>query len=150
MHGEYSILVMKCMCFFHLCRLGLDMWHNVPFGFKPSKEHSMTVAFYAIVPLDIWEWDDNSGIYIRFGHSLLGDWEFYAGPGERIRYSSCECVLYHIYVLRNLQIYAISKLRCSNKKLRNCKPISKLRSQVCTISKICSQVYAISKLLCAN
>ena len=89
MRKEYIVLVTKIyevyVLTFHLCRLGLNMWHNVPFGFKPSKEHSMTVAFYAIVPLDTWEWDDESLMYIRFGHDLLGNWNFDAGPGSKVR-----------------------------------------------------------------
>ena len=78
----------------YLRRLAPNVWHDVPYGFKPSNEHSMTVAFYAIVPLDIWEWDDKSGIYIRFGHHHFGNWRFDAGPGKIIRYRLFVCVLH--------------------------------------------------------
>ena len=33
----------------------------------PSRDKSMTIQFKVIVPLDVWEWeDDNSSIYLRF------------------------------------------------------------------------------------
>ena len=83
---------------FHLHRAVPNV-ENVPHGLKHSNMHSMTVIFLAIVPLDIWEWDDSSSIYIRFGHSEFGDWKFDAGPGRKHRSSLYVCVCVIQYVL---------------------------------------------------
>lgn len=79
-------------CSFVLFRAVPSLESNVPRGFQPSKEHSMLVVFDTIVPLDIWEWDDKSKIYIKFGHSEFGDWKYDAGPGEEIRYPFFVCM----------------------------------------------------------
>ena len=63
------------------------MGPDIPYGFKPSDEKSMMVIFHAIVPLDIWEWNDKSEIYLRFGDPQFGNWKFDAGPGQQIRYN---------------------------------------------------------------
>ena len=94
-----------CVCvmhqlFFILCRAVPNVGPDVPDGLKPSNEDSMMVIFRAIVPLDIWEWDDQSKIYIRFGHPKFGNWKVDVGPGKRIRYNyvfvctSMCCVLF--------------------------------------------------------
>ena len=54
----------------------------------------MQVEFYAIVPLDIWEWDQDSGIYMRFGYSEFGNFEQDIGPGEMIR-----CCFHAVYCI---------------------------------------------------
>ena len=82
-----------CMLSFHLRRVVPKVSRDVPSGFKPPNECSMTVIFYAIVPCDTWEWDDESTIYIRFGHSKFGNWNFDAGPGRKTRYSWYVCVM---------------------------------------------------------
>ena len=56
-----------------------------PPGINCSEELSMQVEFHAIVPLDVWEWDRDSEIYMRFGSSDFGDFEHDIGPGEMIR-----------------------------------------------------------------
>lgn len=58
---------------------------DFPPGINCSKELSMPVEFHAIVPLDLWEWDQDSKIYMRFGYSEFGDWEHDVGPGDLIR-----------------------------------------------------------------
>jgi hypothetical protein len=42
----------------------------------------MKLVFHAIIPLPFWEWDDKSSIFMRFGHSKLGDWEVNCGQFE--------------------------------------------------------------------
>ena len=87
---------------FHLHRAVPNI-KNVPRGLKPSNEHSMRVAFHAIVPLDIWEWDDSSRIYIRFGHTKFGKWKHDAGPGEKYWYIGIVCMC--VYVLYSMYCY---------------------------------------------
>ena len=60
----------------------------------------MMVVFHAIVPLETWEWDDESEIYIRFGHPKFGNWNYDAGPGRRTWYSLfvCVCVVHYMHV----------------------------------------------------
>ena len=45
-------------------------------GLKCSDpKKTMKITFHAIVPLAYWEWDDDSHIYVRFGHKTLGLWK---------------------------------------------------------------------------
>ena len=76
------------MLFFTLHRAVPNVGPDTPCGFTSSNEQSMIVVFRAIVPLSIWEWDEKSKIYIRFGHDSFGNWNFDAGPGKEIRCSS--------------------------------------------------------------
>ena len=47
---------------------------------------SMKLVFHAIIPLPFWEWDDKSRIFMRFGHSKLGEWEVNCHGEFKTRY----------------------------------------------------------------
>ena len=59
---------------------------------------SMKLVFHAIIPLPFWEWDDKSRIFMRFGHSKLGDWVVDCGQFKIARYDyhevSQKCIHY--------------------------------------------------------
>ena len=49
-------------------------------------EEMVTVIFHALVPTKPWSWDDQqSDVYIRFGSSLMGKWEYDFGPMHKNR-----------------------------------------------------------------
>ena len=75
--------------FFFNFRAVPNVGNEFPPGINCSEGLSMQVEFHAIVPLDVWEWDQDSKIYIRFGYSEFGDFEHDIGPGEIIRCCSC-------------------------------------------------------------
>ena len=54
---------------------------------------SMKLVFHAIIPLPFWEWDDKSRIFMRFGHSKLGEWEINCGEFKIPRYIQYYCIL---------------------------------------------------------
>ena len=87
------------MLFLTFCRAVPLVGSNVPYGLKPSIEQNMNVVFFAIVPLAIWEWDENSVMYIRFGHAGFGNWRFDAGPGKITRCRSYMCVYSCAYLV---------------------------------------------------
>lgn len=86
---------MNCFIVIHLFRSVPKVGAVPPSGFICSKDHSMTVEFYAILPFDVWKWDQNSQILMRFGCPEFGDWEHDNGPGEIDR---C-CLLTHLMTL---------------------------------------------------
>ena len=50
------------------------------------KDKSVKIQFNAVIPLDIWEWEeDKSSIFIRFAHHDLGGWNFDIGPCTLLR-----------------------------------------------------------------
>ena len=44
-------------------------------GIHDSNEHSVTITFNVIVPLNYWVWEKNSTIHLHFGHEKLGKWK---------------------------------------------------------------------------
>ena len=72
----YSYLVLY-HCFFIRPRVGY-----LPRSLDPPKDRSITVQFYAILPMEAWEWDKDSAVYIRF---MFGDDVPDIGPGNIIR-----------------------------------------------------------------
>ena len=72
---------MFIMVHFNFRAVGKDL----PPGINCSKEDSVLVEFHAIVPLDVWEWDRDSRIYMQFGFSEFGNWEHDIGPGDLLR-----------------------------------------------------------------
>ena len=42
----------------------------------------MLVIFQAMIPKDIWEWNESAEVYMRFGVPKLGNWEHDYGPGH--------------------------------------------------------------------
>lgn len=41
----------------------------------------MCIVFRAIVPKDVWKWDEKSKVYMRFGGFYFGEFKFDFGPG---------------------------------------------------------------------
>lgn len=78
---------------------------DFPPGINCSEELSMLVEFHSIVPLDVWEWDHNSNIYMRFGYSEFGDWEQDIGPGDLIRCCFSAVCGGYINIMRDLSMY---------------------------------------------
>ena len=46
----------------------------------------MLIRFHAVIPKDVWEWDESAKVYMRFGIPELGNWETNQGPGVIERY----------------------------------------------------------------
>ena len=67
----------------------------------------MKLVFHAIIPLPFWEWDDKSRIFMRFGHSKLGEWEVNCGDFKIPRY---DCILTKV---RPLCIIMVSYVHCN-------------------------------------
>lgn len=51
-------------------------------GILSNCDHAVAVTFHVIVPLDYWQWDQSSHIYLRFGHTKLGSWKHDIGNFE--------------------------------------------------------------------
>jgi hypothetical protein len=68
-------------------------------------EMSMKLVFHAIIPLQFWGWDDNSSIYMRFGHPKLGDWVVDCGQFEVGRYGYHNIVLHIGFIGRTKGLY---------------------------------------------
>ena len=60
-------------------------------------EMSMKLVFHAIIPLQFWDWDEKSSIFMRFGHPKLGDWVADCGQFEVGRYGYHNIVLHSYY-----------------------------------------------------
>ena len=54
---------------------------------EPSvSNNKMLVIFRAVIPKDVWEWDESAKVCMRFGNPELGNWETDYGPGQVERY----------------------------------------------------------------
>lgn len=65
---------------------------------NPPQEKKMKIIFYAVIQLNIWQYDDKkSSIYIRFGRKELGNWKTDIGPCDLVRFVIMlyACVLLH-------------------------------------------------------
>ena len=58
---------------------------DIPRGFKVNSEDAVTVTFHALLPMQLWKWDERSEVYIRFGSDKLGLWEYDCGPMQTVR-----------------------------------------------------------------
>ncbi|XP_019862897.1 PREDICTED: uncharacterized protein LOC109591649 [Amphimedon queenslandica] len=48
---------------------------------QPPPNKKMKVQFNAVIQKSLWKWEEGKSlVYIRFGHIMLGDWEFDIGP----------------------------------------------------------------------
>ena len=68
------------------CRPQTD---RVPDGFYSpnNKAAAVTIIFTAVLPKEIWKWDnDTSHVYMRFSNMRLGAWKYDFGPGILVRY----------------------------------------------------------------
>ena len=45
----------------------------------------MLVIFQAVIPKDLWEWNEDAKVFISFGVPELGSWERNYGPGYNER-----------------------------------------------------------------
>ena len=45
------------------------------------------MEFRAIIPVGLWQWNQESQVYIRFGIPQLGNWDYDYGPGIEERYT---------------------------------------------------------------
>lgn len=58
-----------------------------PSGFCSHKDkNAISIIFRAIIPKDVWEWDIDARVYMRFGVPELGNWDYNYGPGQVERY----------------------------------------------------------------
>ena len=58
---------------------------DIPRGFKVNPKDAVTVTFHALLPMQLWKWDERSEVYIRFGSDKLGLWECDCGPMQTVR-----------------------------------------------------------------
>ena len=72
---------------FHQEPIRPAVWKDPPSGFKFKPEDAVTVTFHALLPMQLWKWDERSEVYIRFGTSGLGLWECDCGPMKPVRYT---------------------------------------------------------------
>ena len=59
--------------------LRITIAHSVyskPKGYNPEgSEGSLDVVFHVIIAKPVWEWDDESKVFLRFGSKHLGGWK---------------------------------------------------------------------------
>ena len=55
---------------------------------------SVTVTFHVVVYQPVWDWDDSTKMYIRFGHPDLDVWKYDFGPLRVERYDHRPSGLY--------------------------------------------------------
>ena len=61
-----------------------SLWtKDLPQGLKGGNHEMTTVVFHALLPTGLWEFDDTSSIYIRFGSPVLGNWHCDIGPMQK-------------------------------------------------------------------
>ncbi len=53
---------------------------TIPKGLAAPKGQSIEITFHVLLQKSIWEWNDDSEMYIQFGSSELGNWECDFGP----------------------------------------------------------------------
>ena len=85
-----------CICFFFADLVVFNkyytylssptVWKDPPSALTQSPKESKTVVFHAVLPTDLWEWDNDSEVYIRFGHRNLGAWHCDCGPMTIVKY----------------------------------------------------------------
>lgn len=44
-------------------------------GIHASPDQSLAVTFHVLVPKDVWKWDSNTKMTMRFGDRRLGNWQ---------------------------------------------------------------------------
>ena len=72
------------------------MYRDVPRGFSNSKDKdALCILFRGILPKSVWNWDEKSKVYMRFGSFYFGEFKYDFGPGEIERYS---CVISTIII----------------------------------------------------
>lgn len=54
---------------------------------------AVRIEMHAVIPVGLWQWNEKSKVYIRFGLPQLGNWKFDYGPGIRERYVIIMCVM---------------------------------------------------------
>ena len=59
-------------------------WKDPPQGLNGSDHEKTTVIFHALLPIALWEFDDSSSVYLRFGSKLLGEWQCDVGPMQKV------------------------------------------------------------------
>lgn len=58
----------------HVCVSRLRDSPNLT-GFNPPPGSKVDVVLHVLIPVDVWEWNDNCRVHVRFGHFKLGNWE---------------------------------------------------------------------------
>ena len=53
---------------------------------RGDPRHMVRVVFHALLPSKLWEFDETSEVYIRFGCDKLGAWTFDHGPMKALKY----------------------------------------------------------------
>ena len=48
---------------------------------------TVRIVFHALLPIDFWQWDEKSEVYIKFSHENFGKWEHDFGPMKYFRYN---------------------------------------------------------------
>ena len=68
----------KCYYFFVNNYFVCVQINRIPRGLQTKG--FITVTFHVIVHKPIWDWDESTAMYIRFGHQDLGNWNYDCGP----------------------------------------------------------------------
>ena len=44
-------------------------------AFDPPPNRSLAVTFHVLLPIKVWNWNDNSHLQLVFGHDKMGKWD---------------------------------------------------------------------------
>ena len=78
-------MMMILICMFFVYRSYFKQ--KQPSGFCSHKDkNTISIVFHAVIPKDVWEWDEDARVYMRFGVHELGNWDYDYGPGQVERY----------------------------------------------------------------
>lgn len=72
------------MCYLYACIFS-SPGSKIPKGLTAGKDKSIAVTFHVLLPKQIWEWDVNSMMFIKFGDDELGGWNYHCGPLKEYR-----------------------------------------------------------------
>ena len=83
--GKTSIIKQFCKknycAFYSPC-----VWKDGPQGLIGNPGEMTSVIFHALLPVSLWEFDETSEVFIRFGSDKLGEWNCDIGPMKISRF----------------------------------------------------------------
>ena len=81
MFNKITFIIYNYHCFYE--KTFSVFYRNKPRGFYTHQdEGTMRIIFKAVIPTQVWGWDETSAAYMRFGHNELGKWGYDYGPGH--------------------------------------------------------------------
>ena len=62
------------------------IWKDGPKGLIGNPGEMTSVIFHTLLPVSLWEFDETSEVFIRFGSDKLGKWNCDIGPMKKHRF----------------------------------------------------------------